>query len=271
MLNTPEAAVRDFISLQYRAGNSKHIEVLCPYSDLLKIFERIQQQWTSIGDREPYASVLSESKYRMDSINANIDEFHESGRSGMANLKQLSLKNDIYLPNGTLFELGCGVGRSTQHFAPAFESISAWDISKGNLAECTKILTQRGVRNVTLNHVTDFAQYKIIPKHDVFFSEIVIQHNLPPVQYYLIDKIFQTLNPGGIFYFQTITHHETYSFRVSDYLSWQHNQDFEMHALPMRWVLRLIQKNNLVLLDVLKERMGGFNLDSHTFFGIRPA
>ena len=42
-----------------------------------------------------------------------------------------------------------------------------------------------------------------------------------------------------------------------------------MHALPMRWILKLLRKNNVFLMDVLKERLGGFNLDSHTFFGIK--
>jgi hypothetical protein len=38
----------------------------------------------------------------------------------------------------------------------------------------------------------------------------------------------------------------------------------------MRWITALLRKNNLFLLDVLKDRLGGFNLDSYTFFGIRP-
>jgi 2-polyprenyl-3-methyl-5-hydroxy-6-metoxy-1,4-benzoquinol methylase len=270
MLNAPEESIRNFISLQYQPGNSRNIQVLCPRSELQHLFARIKEQWISVGDQEPYASVLSEEKYKRSNLQANLAEFHETGRAGLANLRQLCLKNDIPLPNGTLFELGCGVGRSTQYFSEAFDRVVGFDISQGNIRECNINLEAKNITNISLTLIEDLESYDRVPEHDVFFSEITIQHNPPPLQYFILDRIFQKLNPGAVFYFQTITHHATYSFDVGRYLDWQHDQVFEMHALPMRWVMRLLRKNGLFLIDVLKERQGGFNLDSHTFFGVRP-
>jgi cyclopropane fatty-acyl-phospholipid synthase-like methyltransferase len=271
MLNTPEDEVRKFIELQYKEGNSKNIQVLCQHTNIVDIFNRIQSQWISVGDREPYASVLSDEKYSSKNIENNLVEFHETGQEALKNLIALCRKNEVDLPNRVLFELGCGVGRSTQYFAPAFEKICAWDISKGNIFECEKNLASKKILNVKLKLIQQLQDYDSIPEHDVFFSEIVLQHNPPPLQYFLIDKILSKLNRGGVFFFQTITHHETYSFDVSSYLNWQHSQDFEMHALPMRWVLKLLRKNDIFLMDVLKERLGGFNLDSYTFFGVKQS
>jgi 2-polyprenyl-3-methyl-5-hydroxy-6-metoxy-1,4-benzoquinol methylase len=269
MLNTPEDNVSKFIELQYKEGNSKNIQVLCPHSQIIEIFNRIKLQWLTVGSREPYASVLADEKYLSVNIENNIADFHATGIEGLKNLISLCKKNEVDLPNGILFELGCGVGRSTQHFASAFEKIFAWDISKGNLFECEKALANGNISNVQVQLIKDISDYDTIPEHDIFFSEIVLQHNPPPLQYYLIDKILSKLKPGGVFFFQTITHHETYSFKISDYLNWQHSQDYEMHVLPMRSVFKLIRKNKLIVLDVLKERLGGFNLDSNTFFGIK--
>jgi len=269
MLNTPEQAVRDFIATQYTRGGSPNIQVLCSYEDLLKQFDRISQQWVNVGLREPYASVLSEDKYKPAFISENIDEFNLTGKHAVDNFYAVCEKNDVPVPNGTLFELGCGVGRSTQYLAPAFEKISGWDVSDGNLRECRNNLLSKNISNVELRQLHDLSDFNSVPNFDVFFSEIVIQHNTPPLQYFILDKIFYKMNPGGVFYFQTITHHETYAFNVDSYLNWKHEQSFEMHALPMRWVNKVIRRNGLFLMDVIKERLGGYNLDSHTFFGIK--
>jgi len=83
MLNAPEPAIRSFISTQYDPGNSRDIQVLCPYSDLEKVFDRIKRQWVQIGQVEPYASVLSEEKYTSGEIEKNFREFHETGIDGI--------------------------------------------------------------------------------------------------------------------------------------------------------------------------------------------
>jgi cyclopropane fatty-acyl-phospholipid synthase-like methyltransferase len=269
MLNAPEQVIRNFISTQYDPGNSRDIQVLCSYSDLKKVFSRIKEQWVAIGKVEPYASVLSDEKYTRNNIENNLYEFHETGLDALKHLRALCRKNDVDCPNGVLFELGCGVGRSTQYFAPEFEMVHAWDVSDGNLAECKNNLKSANVSNVETKLIDQLEGFAQVPWHDVFFSEIVIQHNPPPLQYFILDKILSKLRPGGVFYFQTITHHATYSFSVEPYLRWEHQQSFEMHALPMRWVNKVIRRNGLFLMDVLKERLGGYNLDSYTFFGVR--
>ena len=95
MLNTPEDSVRNFIELQYKEGNSKNIQVLCQYKNIIDIFNRIQSQWLSVGEREPYASVLSDEKYISKNIESNFAEFHETGQEGLKNLVALCRKNEV--------------------------------------------------------------------------------------------------------------------------------------------------------------------------------
>jgi len=103
MLNTPEDSVRKFIETQYIPGNSKGIQVFCPYSEIKEMFSRIRVQWARIGEVEPYASVLIEEKYKSISIESNIGEFHETGKLGIGNLNSMCVKNDIELPSQVLF------------------------------------------------------------------------------------------------------------------------------------------------------------------------
>jgi cyclopropane fatty-acyl-phospholipid synthase-like methyltransferase len=270
MTSTFLNSVKPFIELQYLAGSSKDISVLCSFSKIERIFDRIRAQWIHMGSVEPYASVLTEDRFLSKNIGDNLQDFFESGKRGLEIITSLCRKNDVELPNRALFELGCGVGRSTRHFSTAFEKVYAWDVSVGNLSECAKNLERFGVSNANLKLISELRDYNTLPKHDVFFSEMVLQHNPPPLQYFLIQKVLESLNPGGVFLFQTITHHQTYSFDADNYLSWQHDNGFEMHALPMRYIMKLLRENGLFLMDVLKDDLGGFNVDSYTFFGVRP-
>ncbi len=262
-----ENILNDYVALQYAPGNSKRIEVFCSYSDLKRMFKRVRDQWESVGGREPYASVLSDPKYRMENIDSSLKEFIETGRSTINKVKQLSEKNGSPLPSGSMLELGCGVGRVTQWFAELFETTHAWDVSEGNLAECKKNLMRKSVNNVNLRLINGIADYADLPTFDFFFSEIVLQHNPPPIQYYILDKVLQKINLEGLVCFQTVTHHQSYQFDVKSYFSWQHDRDFEMHVLPMRWVYTLFRKHGVALTDVVRDNLGGGGLVSNTFFG----
>jgi len=269
MLNDLNDDVSKFIKLQYQPGNSRLIEVKCSHDKLKMQFERITNQWVNVGDHSPYHSVLAEDKYKNENISKNINEFHDTGMEGLQNLIALCLKNNIQPNFNSLFELGCGVGRLTQHFASNFAKINAWDVSPGNLKECILNLKSKNISNVEIKLINSLSDYNNIPEFDVFYSDIVLQHNTPPLQYYILDQVFSKLKSGGVVLFQTITHHLTYQFNVETYLNWKHDSAFEMHALPMRHVMQLFKRHNISVLDVIKERNGGFNLDSNTFLGIR--
>jgi len=173
----------------------------------------------------------------------------------------------VHCPRTELFELGAGVGRSTVHFAHHFEKVYGWDISAGNLDECEWRMRSRGIVNVALQLVTSLHSYLHIPEHDVFFSEITLQHNPPPLQLYILRCALSRLKPNGLFFFQTITHHPKYSFSYETYLTTPQQDQFELHALPMRHIFETIARSGAQVLDVAKDRMGGFNVDSFTFFG----
>jgi len=78
------------------------------------------------------------------------------------------------------------------------------------------------------------------------------------------------LKPGGVFMFQTIVNAPGYAYTAQANFNYAEGPEYEMHCLPTQHVLRAIARNNLQLLDVVKDRQGGWGIDSLTFFGVRP-
>lgn len=263
-----EATLNNFVALQFTGDQSCTIEVDVSDDVQNRLFERIQNQWAKVGEHEPYASVLSHEKFMMANIAENLAEFRNSGTEGIRQLIQLAQKNHVAINFKRGFELGCGVGRMTAHFAEHFEHMIGADISPGNIKVCEQYLAELGISNVDLKLLSRLDDLETMPGIDAFVSFIAIQHNPPPIQRYILDKTLSKLNPGGVFLFQTIVHHPTYSYTAESNFNYPANQDFEMHCLPMRDVLQVISKHGLTLLDVAKDRMGGYGVDSNTFFGI---
>lgn len=264
-----EETLDKFVAIQFSGTENASVEVNVSNEMKNKLFERIQNQWATVGRREPYASVLSQEKFMMKNIAENLVEFRNSGVDGIRKLNQLAKKNKVSINFKKCFELGCGVGRMTAHFAEHFESVTGADISPGNIKVCDDYLKELGNSNVELKLLTALTDLEQIENFDVFVSFIAIQHNPPPIQCYMLEKVLAKLNDGGIFLFQTLVHHPTYSYTAESNFSYPPNQDFEMHCLPMRTVLEIISLQNLTLLDVVKDRMGGYGVDSNTFFGIK--
>jgi len=189
-------------------------------------------------------------------------------------LQVLAERNQVVLPKGRCLELGCGVGRITKPLAPLFEQVVAADISPGNLAQCEKRLNAAGITNVERVLLQSPAHIESIREIDAFLSVIVLQHNPPPVQHYLLNSILSNMNTGGVVFFQTATINPGYAYQIPFHLG-LHKEAFEswsLHCLPMQHILKLLQNHGLELLEVIEDgQTGGLlkRFHSHTFFAIK--
>jgi 2-polyprenyl-3-methyl-5-hydroxy-6-metoxy-1,4-benzoquinol methylase len=250
------------------------IQVTASKEEHDRLFLRIKNQWADYGASEPYASVLSDEKFLMATVQENMLEFNASGGEAVAWMKLLAARNGVVIPAGSCFELGCGVGRITKHLAGNFEKVLAADISPGNLAVCSKYLEESGVGNVEIALLEGPHGIDGLPGFDVFFSVMVLQHNPPPIQYYLLDKIFGKLSAGGICFFQTATYNPGYSYSVGYQLGLGEDdfRRWSLHCLPMRCITQLLDKHGLGLCEVVQDKMAGglaAKFHSHTFFAIK--
>lgn len=266
-----EDSIDSFISTQYSGGDVGNVDVDVSQEMMSRLFERIRKQWTDVGEREPYVSVLADEKYSMVTIAENLSEFRESGITGIRMLQQLARKNGVSVRYGTCLELGCGVGRLTAHLAQKFQNMIALDVSPANMGVCRAYLQELGLTNTDLRLLGELNEIENVGEFDAFVSFIAIQHNPPPIQKYILDTLLSRVRPGGVFLFQTIVNAPGYAYTAEGNFRYRDGLDYEMHCLPMQHVIKTIAKHKLTLLDMLKDRQGGFGIDSFTFFGIKPS
>lgn len=238
--------------------------------DLLdQMIERVRVQWTKLGEADPYWSVLSSPEFRAVHLNQErILELRNSGRREARLLTEAEARTGHPLPNGVCVELGCGVGRITRYLAERFEKVIALDISPGNLRLCAEYVAEEGLTNVETRLVSNFDDFANVPECDALFSVIVLQHNPPPVQRFILESLLSRIRPGGGALFQVATHMYGYAFDAEAFLADAH-PEIEMHALPMPDVLELIGASGLSLLEATPDPFTG-QLGSYTFFAKRP-
>jgi cyclopropane fatty-acyl-phospholipid synthase-like methyltransferase len=237
-----------------------------------KIFQRIREQWTELGDTEPHWSVTTHENYKVENFAKHEEEFYESGVNQVAILKGIIERAGLELnPAGTVLELGCGTGRMTHAFAKEFGSVIAVDISPGNMRLCQEKLGQCGKTNVEFVLLQSPEEIANLQPFDFFYSTIVLQHNPPPVITYFLDQILGKIRRSGIAFFQVPTHHPGYSFdmrNLPEYLVSPPSHGMELHCVPMPAVFSLLAKHGLTPVEVLMDGATGMS-GSHTFIAVR--
>jgi len=247
------------------------VEVDVEAGALAGLFEIVAGQWRSLGVAKPHFSVLSNPEWLPAQLTPQkLAEFYATGAEDVALLRQICQRNGIELPvQGRCVELGCGVGRVTTHLAAQFRELVAVDISPGNLRECVQALQACGQGHVQMVQIAAPDDVKALGPMDLLFSRMVLQHNPPPVQRFMLEALLFQLRPGGIACFQTITAGRNYRFSVERHALRHKTVDFELHALPMQRVLSLIEAAGCRLVDVFRDLAGGYNVDSYTFLAVR--
>jgi 2-polyprenyl-3-methyl-5-hydroxy-6-metoxy-1,4-benzoquinol methylase len=228
------------------------------------LFERVQSTWQRLGEEQPHWSVITDDRFRVNSISEHQDIFYASGEADAKLLDIFAARAEVALPHGTCFELGCGVGRITRYLASRFQRLIAADVSDGNLRLAREHLAKSAIENVELTTIRSIGDFENLPVFDVFFSLIVLQHNSPPVQLEMLSIILNKIRPGGVCLFQTPSRLRNYRFVTNEYLATPNN-GMEMHCLPMKDVLILLQSNGFVVLEVSPDNCTG-QPGSFTYF-----
>ena len=229
-------------------------------TDLNELFFHIKGAWECLGENEPYWSVWTNEKFKRSNVNQeNRTEFYQSGRHCVVTLFKTLERNGIDFKSfRSCLDYGVGLGRVTQWLAQKFEIVLGYDISKPHLEITRDRLTELGIQNVTLHHIGNPQEIENLPKVDVVYSMIVLQHNPPPIIGLMIREMIRALNPGGIAFFQVPTYREGYTFRLKAYLNSVATQGrMEMHVLPQSTILEIVRKENGRVIEILEDGHNG--------------
>jgi SAM-dependent methyltransferase len=215
------------------------IETECPPEQLDRLFAHIRDVWSRLGEVEPHFSVISHEVYKPGRIDATLPQFLASGASEVRHLAKELASHGLPAEGWRhCVELGCGVGRVTRHLSTLAAQVTGVDVSPAHLELARGYLATEGVGNVTLTRVAS-PEELALPRCDLIYSRIVLQHNPPPVMLFLLRRMLAALEPGGVAVFQLPVFIDGYGFSVAAYLKGMHRLDNqELHALPQQAVFR---------------------------------
>jgi 2-polyprenyl-3-methyl-5-hydroxy-6-metoxy-1,4-benzoquinol methylase len=209
-------------------------------------------QWKSLGELEPYWSVLSSDLYKGDLDNQQKEGFYLSGKIVVDEFVHLLEARSVPIEKASnVLELGCGVGRITKSLASQFNSVTAIDISPGNLAIARMELSSySNVHFVLADEMSSLD--KLQSNFDVFLSVITLQHNPPEIQRLFLENMLSKLKKNGsIAYFQTVTHITKRGKQTATQSS--DKKSFDTFAYPMHEILKTIKDSGFEIFEVYRD------------------
>jgi SAM-dependent methyltransferase len=243
------------------SGNepSMMIEEIDSEAELQVLFNHIQDTWQYLGEIEPYWSIMTAEQFKLSNISNNMDSFYNAGKPDVERLFHALGRNDIdHAAFKSCLEYGCGLGRIVRWLSERFERVYGYDISQVHLQNAKNYLSGKGIRNVSLEHIQQVQDIERLPKVDLIYSVIVLQHNPPPLIVYMIRNFIRALNPGGVAYFQVPTYRLNYQFCLQEYLSHEATQrEMEMHVLPQSKIFDIARTEGGRLVEVLEDGCTG--------------
>jgi SAM-dependent methyltransferase len=231
-----------------------------------RLTEIVADQWSHLGDTNPFWSVLSADEFSGNIDAFQIEKFFRTGEFEVDKLLKAFEYHEIDLPQRLfILELGSGLGRVTKALARYSEYILGLDVSKPHIEIAKKYLSDH--TNITFELMDQQTMKTQSTKlFNLFFSIISLQHNPPAIQRRLLENAVKTLqNKGSFVYFQTCCYIENYSYDESLHISLE--RDFETHALPISVILEILARNNFTIIDLWRDGYQiGINHHSYTFF-----
>lgn len=153
--------------------------------------------WRWWGENDPYFAVLTQKKFRKETIVDFKTEFMQSGEDQIAALVSEIEERFGHFEHGTALEFGCGVGRLVLPLAHRFEKVVAVDVSEAMLAEAKRNCQAAGLANVSFL-ISDAFEADGDHSFDLVYSSLVLQHIRETRGLALIDRLLGSLKAGGV-------------------------------------------------------------------------
>lgn len=221
-----------------------------------RLWDHVATAWSRMGASEPYWSVLANPQWKMSGLRRSerLDAFYSTGRSQLNRLDSWFSRSSVSLPStATCAEYGCGVGRCTIWLAKRYARVIAFDVSEPHLKLARAKAESEGITNIEFVHVRSKSDLDLLRLVDLFYSDIVLQHNPPPLIVQILEYAFAGLRAGGLAYFQVPTYAKGYSFNTIEYLHTLTEPGMEMHFVPQSVIFSLAFSQGMKPLEALPD------------------
>lgn len=164
-----------------------------------KKHSQVTQVWEDFGAKDPYFGVVSEEKFRSDSLTKdNKEAFFASGIVHVEKVFSAIKRHfDPEFSPRKAIDFGCGVGRILIPLAQRCDSVVGIDVSPSMLTEARKNCDENRIKNVRFYE--DLAEFESSPEcFDMVHTYIVLQHIPTKAGQKNISALINLLNAGGI-------------------------------------------------------------------------
>lgn len=260
--NTTQIDLQDAYSLIMRHAHAPILNIETEVSPEVfdRLIKKVEETWSRLGQEDAHWSVITDEKFRKNTIGENIDDFFAMGEGDIARVE--SALNRV---NASLYELnsaldfGCGVGRLSIPLAKRCKQVLGVDISSSHLREANENVQRMGIENLDLSLIKSVQSIRELKEFDLVFSLIVLQHNSPPVMLEILKALCSRVGASGYLYLQTQTYKFGYEYDAESDLN-NKSTEMAMHVLPQDVFLQTIQDAGLTILEVA-ENGSAWNLD----------
>ncbi len=214
--------------------------------------EHLRRVWQTLGRDDPLWAVLSHADKR--GGRWNPEEFLATGEVEVD--VQLAALAAAGWPRGRglALDFGCGAGRLSRALAPHFERVIGIDVSASMIDAARRL--NADVPNVEFRENASPRIDRIADASvDFVFSHITLQHIPPALSEGYVAEFFRVLAPGGAAVFQFVDDADAslrgrvFGIASNRWLNplrrvlWRRRAVFEMHPLPERRLLDLLEQH----------------------------
>lgn len=231
------------------------VEWKCSEEQASRLLARVAGLWEELGETKPHWSVLTSDEFLPEQIaKAEGTSFFSSGQHDRNRLiATIARAGRQPAEFKVVCELGCGLGRITNHLAESFERVIACDISRPHLRLARAHSLSSEKENI-IYRVSTLPHFGMTEPFDLWFSIIVLQHNPPPIMAMILRRAFKLLRPGGLAIFQVPTYAPDYHFSIDHYLrSTSPPSGIEMHYLPQSALFEIIDEAGCCCIEVVED------------------
>lgn len=161
--------------------------------------DNVKKFWTAIGAQEPHYGVLTDTRFRKETLPENADDFFASGRAEVARFERfLRASAGIedfagFLRGRPVADIGSGVGRVASAISGLCGTVYCIDIAQSYLDTLPE--TDNFVKVLSSNSDDSF---RVDEKCRLVYSVITFQHNPPDEIRNLVRKACRILADDGV-------------------------------------------------------------------------
>jgi len=155
------------------------------------------REWQVWSEVDPYYGVLSDDRFRSQTLEDHRDAFFELGRLSIEERLATAERTFGSLRRGRALDFGCGVGRLSLPLAAAFEEVLGLDVAPQMLAEAERNAAMHGIGNLRLAR-SDDGLIAAEGQFDFIVSLLVFQHIPVKRGLRILSRLLDCVAPGGV-------------------------------------------------------------------------